>query len=57
MSIRNEMDANHVETIARINHIIVSKNDNHHHYSRFYREMCDSWIITMVMMVKDGIRV
>lgn len=35
------MDANHVATIARINHMIAFENDNHHHYMRFYREMCD----------------
>ena len=35
------MHVNHAETIARINHIIIAQNDNHHHYARFYREMCD----------------
>lgn len=36
VSMRNDMDANHAATIARINHMIMSENDNHHHYMRFY---------------------
>lgn len=38
MSMRNEMNVNHVATISRINHMIAFENDNHHHYIRFYRE-------------------
>lgn len=41
VSMRNEMDANHATTIARINHMIAFENDNHHYYARFYQEMCD----------------
>lgn len=36
VSIRNDMDVNPATTIARINHMIVFENDNHHHYMRFY---------------------
>lgn len=32
VSLRNEMDANHDATISRINHMIASQNENHHHY-------------------------
>lgn len=41
MSMRNEMDVNHVTAIARINHMISTQNENHHHYAQFYREMCE----------------
>lgn len=41
VSMRNEIYVNYVATIARINHMIASENDNHHHYMRFYREMCE----------------
>lgn len=41
VSMRNEMDMNPDAMIARINHMTSAQNDNHHHYDRFYREMCD----------------
>lgn len=37
ISMRNEMDANHVATIAKINHMIFTKNENHYHYAQLYR--------------------
>lgn len=36
VSMRNAIDVNHVATISRINHMIVSENDNHHYYMKFY---------------------
>lgn len=38
---QNDMDTNHAATTTRINHMIASKNENHHQYMRFYREMCE----------------
>lgn len=52
---RNEVDANHSAMIARISHMISDQNENHYHYAQFYWEMCDFWIIIMVMMGKVGI--
>lgn len=57
VSIRNDMDVNHVAIIDRINYMAAFENDNHHHYMRFTERCVTSWIITMVMMVKDGMRV
>lgn len=39
--VHNEMNANHAAMIARINHMISAKNENHYRYARFYQEMCD----------------
>lgn len=41
MSMRNDIYVNNPTIIARINHMIMFENDNHHHYMRFYQEMCD----------------
>lgn len=41
VSLRNEMHTNHATTISRINHMIVTQNENHRHYAQFYRKMCD----------------
>lgn len=33
LSIRNDMDSNHVAIISRINHMISIQNENHYHYA------------------------
>lgn len=50
MSMRNEMDANHVAMIARINHMISAQNDNHNLMLNFTEKCVIYPIITMVMM-------
>ena len=35
------MNVNHAATIVRIDHMISDQNENHHHYAKFYQEMCE----------------
>lgn len=41
MSLRTDINVNHVDVLARINHLISTQEADYAHYERFYREMCD----------------
>lgn len=41
VSLRTDINANHVAIMARINHLVSAYEDDSHHYESFYREMCE----------------
>lgn len=41
VSLRTNMNENHVVVMARIDHLISSQEADSGHYERFYQEICD----------------
>lgn len=41
LSLRTDMNTNHVVILVKINHLISAQEEDSGHYERFYREMCD----------------